>query len=63
MGVDIDISAGFLFWAMKLDPDQWRSSAQEMRDLAGKTDDLRSRRILLRIAADCERLALRIQSG
>jgi hypothetical protein len=29
--------------------------------VAGKTDDLRSRRILLRIAADCERLALRIQ--
>jgi hypothetical protein len=32
-----------------------------MRDLAGQTNDLRSRRIMLRIAADYERLALRMK--
>jgi hypothetical protein len=32
-----------------------------MRNLAGETDDLRSRRIMRRIAADYERLALRVR--
>ena len=48
-----------MFWAMKVDPDLWRFRAQGVRDLANQTDDLRSRRIRLRIAADYERLALR----
>jgi hypothetical protein len=46
---------------MVLDPDHWRFRAQEMRDLASKTNDLLSQRIMLRVAADYERLALRTQ--
>jgi hypothetical protein len=39
------------------DPEHWRSRAEEARNIAEQLSDLESRRTMLRIAADYERLA------
>lgn len=43
------------------DPDYWRSRAEEMRTFAQDVDDADARMMMLRIASDLDRLAMRAE--
>ena len=43
------------------DPSHWRQRAEQMRKLAGEAKDAETKRIMMKVAADYERLAIRAE--